>query len=310
MSVPFFSILLLSCAKVGDPKPPFIRIPEPVTDLNASQSGYSIVLSWTNPARNIDLSAATNLSDVQIKSGNTSVAKLNVNGAGKPQSYAIPVTPGSEAARTFSVVVETKSGKTSNVSNTVSIAPVEIPGNVAGFNAVVDQRHIALTWDKPQQHPELADAYVVTRSDRPLESESVTDTRYEDTRYQRGKTVTYQVTPVRRLGADKTVAGVGAETMAILIEDKTPPAVPSGLDIFESDNMAHLTWNANSETDLAGYYVFRGTRPDGPFMPISNGLVKTNYFVDPDYKAGMYYSVSAADEFNNESARSPAFRGP
>lgn len=309
MSVPFFSLLLLSCAKVGEPKPPFIRIPEPVRDLKASQSGYSIVLSWTNPARNVDLSAATNLSRVQIKSGNTSVASVNVNGAGKSQSYPIPVTPGSEAARMFSVIVETKSGKISKPSNAVSIAPVEIPGKVAGFNAVVDQRHIALTWNKPQEHPELAAAYVVTRADRPVESESVTDARYEDTRYQRGKTVTYQVTPVRRIG-DKTVEGVGAETMPILIEDRTPPAIPSGLDIVESDNMVHLTWDENTETDLAGYYVFRSMRPDGPFMMISNGLIKTNYFVDPDYKAGMYYSVSAADEFNNESARSPAFRVP
>ena len=54
-------------------------------------------------------------------------------------------------------------------SNVVSITPVDVPGRVAGLHAVVDQRRITLTWDKPLDHPELADTYVVTRTDIPAE---------------------------------------------------------------------------------------------------------------------------------------------
>jgi fibronectin type 3 domain-containing protein len=298
-----------SCAKVGEPQPPFVRIPEAVKDLTANQSGYNIVLSWTNPSRNIDQSAATNLAHVKIRSGEATIATVNVIGAGQPQSYAIPVTPGPDSLRTFSIIVDTKSGKTSNVSNTASAIPVEVPGRVAGIHAVVDQRRITLTWSKPGEHPELVISYVVTRSDRPGETESVSDTQYEDMRYQRGKTVTYQVAPIRRVG-DRTVAGIVAESMPVSIEDTTPPQVPTGLDIVESDNSAHLTWEANTETDLAGYYVFRSKRAEGPFELVSKGVITANYFVDPDYKPGTYYSVSAIDEFGNKSPRSPAFRGP
>lgn len=307
--VAFLLPLLAACAKVGVPQPPFIRIPEEVKDLSASQSGYNIVLTWTDPARNIDLSPATDLGRFQIRSGGVSVATVDALGAGKTQSYPIPFSAGSNSVRNFEVIAETKKGKTSKISNTVSITPVDVPGKVSNIRAVVDQRHTVLTWSKPDEHPDLADAYIVTRTDRPAEPASVTDTRYEDPIYQQGKMVTYQITPLRRIG-DRSIPGIGAESMPVLIEDKTPPQVPAGFEIVESDNTIHLTWEANSETDLAGYRVFRSTGADGPFTLVSNGVIKNNYFADPDSKPGMYYSVSALDEFGNESARSPGFRGP
>lgn len=298
-----------SCGKVGDVHPPFVRIPEAVNDLSANQSGYSIVLTWTNPAHNIDLSEATDLAHVQILSEAERLATENVSGPGKPQTYSIPVTRGSDDVRKYSVIVETAHGKTSKVSNTVEITPVMVPGKISNLRAIVDQRRITLVWDKAVDHPELADGYIVTRSDRPAEPQSVSDLRFEDTRFQKGMTVTYQVTAIRRIG-DRIVSGSGAESQEVLIVDKTQPQIPSGLDVLESDNTAFVTWEANTETDLIGYHVFRAERMDGPFKLVSPGVIKNNQFTDPEYKSGMYYAVSAIDEDLNESSRSPAFRGP
>jgi len=297
-----------SCAKVGDVQPPFVRIPEAVKDLSASQSGYSIVLTWTNPSRNIDLSEATDLAHVQILSEAEHLATMDVSGAGKPQTYSIPITRGSDMSRTFSVIVDTTRRKTSKVSNTVEITPVVVPGKISNLQATVDQRRITLTWDQPQEHPELADAYIVTRSDRTAESSSVSELRFEDKRYQKGMTVTYQVTAIRRIG-DRTVSGTGAESKEVLIVDKTPPQTPTGSEVLESDSTAFVTWEANTETDLIGYRVFRAERMDGPFKLVSPGVIKPNQFIDPEYKSGMYYIVSAIDEDGNESPPSPAFRG-
>jgi hypothetical protein len=301
-------LFVAACGKVGDPKPPFIRIPEAVKDLNANQSGYNIVLSWTNPGTNIDGSAATNLAHVQIRTGNEAVATVNAGEPGKPQSYGMPVMPGSDATRRFTVIVETSQRKISKPSNVASITPVEVPGKVIDLQAVVDQRRITLTWAKPKEHPELAEAYIVTRSDMPGEAQTVSEARYEDNLYQPGKTLTYQVTSFRHV-QDRNVSGDGTETTTVLVEDKTPPAIPAGLDIVQSDTSVYLTWEANTETDLAGYHVFRSDRAEGPFKS-ATGLITKNVFVDPDYKPGTYYSVSAVDEFGNESPRSSGFRGP
>jgi uncharacterized protein len=296
-------LIAAACGREGAPLPPFIRIPEAVKDLNVAQSGYSLVLSWTNPARNIDGSAATNLAHVRIRSDSVTATSLDVTAPGRPQSYVIPMGAELDGRRTFSLVVETTQGKTSQVSNAVSITPVEVPGPVRGLRAIVDQRRIVLSWEKPQEHPELADAFVVVRTDMPGESQTVTETRYEDTQYEPGKMVMYQVTAVRRAGGN-TIPGVGAASLPVTVEDKTPPQVPGGLDIVQSDTGAYLTWAPNPETDLAGYRVFRGDTLNGPFRLISNRMITTNAFFDPTSRQKQYYRVSAVDESGNESAMS------
>ena len=303
------SVLLAACGKEGAPLPPFIRIPEAVKDLTVAQNGYNLVLTWTNPAKNIDGSAATNLAHVQIRSDSAPATRLNVTEPGQPQSYVIPLGATPDERRTFTLVVDTTQGKTSQVSNTVSITPIDVPGLVKQLHAVVDQRRITLEWEKPQDHPELADAYVVVRTDMPAESQTVSETRFEDNQYQPGKVLTYQVTAERRLGG-KIVLGLGPESTTVTVEDKTPPQVPSGLDIVQSETGAYLTWTPNSETDLAGYHVFRGDSANGQFRPLSDRLITTNAFFDPASHSGYYYRVSAVDEFANESAMSNPIRVP
>lgn len=295
-----------SCGKVGEPQAPYIRIPEPVEDLSATQSGDDIVLQWTNPARNIDGSAATNLAHVRIRRDGAPFKILEAASAGKPQSTAFPIDSAPGSTYSFTVAVDTDRGKVSNPSNTASVMPVEVPGRVSDLVAMVDQHRITLSWNKPQVHPEVADAYVITRIDIPSQTETVSGTRYDDSRYQKGKTVTYQLTAVRRLN-DRVVTGIGPASITTTIIDKTPPRAPSGLDVVESDTGAFVTWDANDENDLAGYCVYRSDGPNGEFKRVAAGLNVPNSFVDRNYKPGVRYAVSAEDDSGNESSRSPAF---
>jgi fibronectin type 3 domain-containing protein len=165
-----------------------------------------------------------------------------------------------------------------------------------------------LEWEKPQEHPELADAYTILRTDLPDEAQTITETRYEDVQYRPGKVLTYQVAPVRRVDG-KTISGVGPESVTVTVEDKTAPKSPAGLEIVQSDTGGYLTWAPNSETDLAGYRVFRSDRANGEYLSVSERLITTNAFFDPAYRPGQYYRVSAVDEFGNESAMSAPFVG-
>src|SRR5262245_11003934 len=97
----------MACGKVGDPLPPFIRIPQPINDLAVHQSGHDLVLTWTNPARNIDDSAATDLARILIRSDDSILAVTNINGPSQAQSYTISAGPLPAAVRTFTVQVET-----------------------------------------------------------------------------------------------------------------------------------------------------------------------------------------------------------
>ena len=83
--------------------------------------------------------------------------------------------------------------------------------------------------------------------------------------------------------------------------DTTPPAVPAGLAAkVQNRQDVALTWTANTEADLAGYYVYR----DGG--RITATPVATNAYTDAGVADGDHlYAVSAVDRAGNESARSP-----
>ena len=302
-------VTCVACGKVGDPLPPFIRIPQPVNDLAVRQIGHDLVLTWTNPGKNIDDSAATDLARIRIRRGDSILATVNINGPAQPQSYTIPIGSLSAGQQTFTVQAETMRGKLSDVSKLTSITPVEVPGKVTDIRAVTDQRRIMLTWNRPAEHPELAEMYVVSRSDGFDAPEMVSETRYEDSRYQTGKNYEYEVTAVRQ-NSGVMIPGIGPETIMVIAEDRVAPKIPSELDISPAGTGAFLTWDANIETDLAGYRVFRSERPEAGFKQITDRLITTNALFDPGYQPGLYYAVSAVDELGNESARSTPFRAP
>jgi len=268
-----------------------------------------VILTWTNPAKNIDGSGATDLAEVQIRSGDSIVARVKVTGPAQSQSHSLPADPATSERLTFTVQVETTRGKVSQISNPASVTVVEVPGKVTGLRAVVDQRRVTLHWERPKEHPELADVYVVKRSEPVDELQVTSETQYEDNRYEAGKRYSYQVTAMRRVQTE-TVPGLGAESIDVVVVDKVPPQMPTGLDIAPSDTGAFLTWTANTETDLAGYRVFRTDAADGDFKEITSRVNTTNAFFDPGYRAGLFYAVSALDEFGNESSKSAPFRAP
>jgi len=91
--------------------------------------------------------------------------------------------------------------------------------------------------------------------------------------------------------------GGGAETM-----ETTPPATPTGLTAVPGDASVRLTWSANTEGDLAGYDVFKGTA--------SGALAKVSTVAAPgttQVVAGLangtpyYFAIAAVDASGNAS---------
>ena len=88
--------------------------------------------------------------------------------------------------------------------------------------------------------------------------------------------------------------------------DPTAPATPSGLAIStpSSATALTLTWSANSESDLSGYYVYRDTSSSGSFPLIAT--VSTNSYTNTGLGAATtyYYKVGAYDTSSFESSAS------
>ena len=64
---------------------------------------------------------------------------------------------------------------------------------------------------------------------------------------------------------------------------------------------ATLTWNPNTETDLAGYKVYVGTASGTYGAPIDVGNVTTFQVVNLSQGQTYYFAVTAYDYSGNES---------
>ena len=310
--LPAFLLLLFAagCGKVGEPRPPAIRIPAKVADLKAAQNQYQIILSWTNPSKYIDGSKATDLSNVRILRGGTSIDTVKVSGAGKLQTRTVDVSVAAVGTiQTYSISVETDRGKPSEVSNEISVAIVDVPGVVSDLKGEMDQHRIQLTWEPPSRNSGFADVYIVHRGDAAVADRIVAVNHFEDASVDPGKTYSYTVTAARS-GAPP-IPGPPSPAIFVPAVDMKVPGTPTGLQPPRvSATGAVLEWDPNTETDLAGYWIYRSDNPTTGFTRVNSVIHTSPSFLDDGYRPGMYYEVSAEDADRNESLKSASVRAP
>jgi fibronectin type 3 domain-containing protein len=85
------------------------------------------------------------------------------------------------------------------------------------------------------------------------------------------------------------------------------PAAPTGLELDVAGSTASLDWDDNTESDLAGYNVYRSTRADGVYQKMNSSLLALSSFTDSsaDEHTAYYYYVTAMDTDHNESGHLP-----
>ena len=67
-----------------------------------------------------------------------------------------------------------------------------------------------------------------------------------------------------------------------------------------------LSWASSSSPSIAGYNIYRGTNPGGPYTKLNSSLVSSLAFTDTTAQAGQtyYYVATAVNTSNSESAYS------
>ncbi len=106
----------------------------------------------------------------------------------------------------------------------------------------------------------------------------------------------------------KTVAGHALEIrslvsapVALEMRDVFPPRQPNGLEAVAGDHTIDLSWQPNSELDLAGYYVTRNE--SGALAILSETPLQAPAFQDKTGVPGhtYRYTVVAVDQAGNRS---------
>ena len=132
----------------------------------------------------------------------------------------------------------------------------------------------------------------------------VVEPRYVDSRIVWGEERCYVVRAVDRVGGLSIESEAQAPRCTKLI-DMFPPAAPKDLKAVSTDGVISLIWEANSESDLAGYIVLRAQAPADQLVPVLSAPVLETSFNDAVQPGVRFiYAVIAVDKAGNASTPS------
>jgi hypothetical protein len=224
----------------------------------------------------------------------------------------------------YAVETLNTNGRSAGLSNLVSIPLAPTIAPPSDVTPHVNEQGVTLTWtagDPPGDAPRLSYLYRIYRRQagsttdvvagevplgNSLQISFVDHGAGWQTKYQ------YHVTPVTVVAGQQPpvqVEGDDSPPITVFANDVYPPSTPSGLQAVFSgvgqQPFVELTWSPVTAADLAGYNVYRHEQDVEP-VKLNADRIKSPAFRDTRVESGKkyYYSVSAVDLRNNESARS------
>jgi len=307
------ALLTTGCGYTGEPMPPLANIPTRVNDLAAIQRGSRIMAQFTVPARTTEDKAIKTPLQLDLRIG-TAEPPFNQevwashatpvpagpvdNGVAR---YQIPAAAWTGKEVTLAVRVLSARGKTLGWSNFVNLPVVAPPERPAEVHAVATAGGVRLTW---RARGDSFRIYRRTGSDAFAPVASVPQPSWTDSGAEFGKHYVYQVQTIVKLPNNTEAESDVSEEAGITPVDVFPPAVPAGLNAASAPNSIELSWEGDTEPDLAGYYVYRATGA-GPFEKAGEMVLIPSYSDRAVEHGKTYrYAVSAIDKSGNESARS------
>ncbi len=255
--------------------------------------------------------------------------KTNSNPLAKPiESYTDEVpSAGTDISGEFTYAVEVMNdrGRSAGLSNQVRVSAAPTLPPPASFAAEVTAEGVVVSLSPVPEPIAVSGLHYLYRIYRREENSRVdaiagelaldaaSGARFVDHNFAWEKRYSYRATVVtlvdRAPGPEAQVEGDDTPQVSVFTHDVFPPAVPSGLQAAFTAEDKHpfidLIWNPDTESDLAGYNVFRHENGGQP-VKINSDLVKLPAFRDLNVSGGKkyYYSVSAVDIRGNESAHS------
>ena len=299
---------------MGDPLPPRANVPSRITDLAAVQRDSLIMAQFSVPARTTEGIPIVTALTLELRAG-PSINPFSIDRWAaqaqpfKPVSieggyaqYHIPAAAWAGKEILLSARAIGANGKYAGWSNFVTVTVVAPPQAPQLATPEATAQGVRLTWSGPP-----GDFRVWRRGPGESGFSRVSDVHGEswlDTTAEFGKHYTYEVQRIVKLAGGKEAESAASGPQEITPIDTFPPATPTGLHATLSPSSIELTWQQNTEPDLAGYRVYRAVG-NGPLRRIAE-VSQIPSYSDHAVEAGRTYryAVSAFDQSGNESDRS------
>jgi hypothetical protein len=229
-----------------------------------------------------------------------------------PAAAAAPTPPvdlPSYAARIYAVRGVTKKGRPGAPSTRVELPLVTPPAAPPAVAATFTEKAIVLTWAPPAADGLVTyNVYKAGASD-PISSVAASEGKYERTGLEFGTNECFVLRAVRKVGASNIESDLSLPA-CVTPRDTFPPAAPKGLSVVAGTGTINLGWDANTETDLAGYLVLRGEAPGDTLQPLMPAPITGTSYEDKTARPGVRYAyaIVAVDKASPPNRSAPSAR--
>jgi hypothetical protein len=337
-----FLSLAPTCGKRKPPQPPAERIAQRTELLSGVQRGNQVILSWPAPLRNAPNSSVQSIRRIDVyrvaEKPNApaiteeefgeratlvgSVTYDEIKKGGASLSYTDTLELAGQPARLrYALRYVNNAGERAAFSNFFLIEPaakVSEPPAIVKTGKEYSESFLTITWEAPKANIDGStpvnllgyNLYRVSASQKesgqlPINQSLVNGTQYQDKNFKFGEKYTYVVRAVSLGTGGGQVESLNSNTIELAPLDIYPPAAPGRPSVNPAPGRLSLFWPANSETDLAGYYIFRSTDPNmpKPWTQLTPKLYTRTTFTDENVETGKtyYYYIVAVDKAGNPS---------
>jgi chitodextrinase len=266
------------------------------TPLNSTPPAYPTGLTGTAGLSQVDLQWTAN-SESDLKGYNVFQGGTKLNGT--PITATTFHVTGLTNGQTYNFTVSAinTSGFESTQSVIKSLTPLNStpPAVPMGFTAAAGDRQIFLNWTANGESD--IKGYNVYLGSNKVNGAPITGTAYTAVNLTNGTSYSFTVSAVNTSGFESNKSAVQNATPI------PPPAIPQGLAADAGDTKVTLSWTANTEINLRGYFIYKdGTKINNtPILGTSYvvGFGLTNYTT-------YSFTISSIDTEGYQSAQSQA----
>ncbi|WP_180357733.1 fibronectin type III domain-containing protein [Streptomyces sp. NP160] len=199
--------------------------------------------------------------------------------------------------------VDTHGNASAASSPAVSATPRDLtpPAVPTGVSAARGDGRVVLSWTAGSES-DLA-SYRVLRDGVEVAAVTVPATTYTDTGLTNDTAYQYSVAAYDAAGNGSAAS---SPQVSATPTDLTPPAAPSGVASTAGDGAVEVTWQANTEPDLASYRVYRDGQLVTTITVVAAPGTTPSSYRDTGLANGAphTYAVTAVDTHGNESTTS------
>ena len=237
-----------------------------------------------------------------------------------PAPAAVPAAPATTApataapalpVRIYTIRGVARNGRPGPASARIEVPLGELPQPPSSLGVTYDEKALALTWIPPVAaegaKPPVFNVYTPTGT-QPLNPSPLAAPTFTRSGVEYGKEECFVVRTVEQHGAAH-IESVASAPQCVTPVDRFAPAAPRGLVAVGSGGGINLIWEANTDTDLAGYLVLRGEAPGDTLQPVTTTPIQETTYRDTTVTPGVryVYAIVAVDRATprNVSAQSP-----